>query len=118
MGDSVFWGVRNWPLAKVLSDFAESFGGIGSTWEGLTVSRLNYTIEVATVTGSGTVEGAGSFTNGSSVTLTATPDAGYVFIACSGDATGSENPLTLTVEGDMNIGAVFIEPAGKKGSNV
>jgi hypothetical protein len=72
---------------------------------------LNYTIEVATVTGSGTVEGAGSFGIGSSVTLTATPDAGYVFIAWSGDATGSENPLTLTVEGDMNIGAVFIEPA-------
>jgi hypothetical protein len=69
------------------------------------------TIEAAIVTGSGSVAGGGTFTNGSSVTLTATPDAGQVFIGWSGDATGSANPLTLTVERDMNVGAIFIEPA-------
>ena len=63
------------------------------------------------ITGSGTIEGAGSFATGTSTTLIATPDAGQVFIAWTGDASGSENPLTLTVERDLNIGAIFIEPA-------
>ena len=107
-----FSGVGDGATAYVYDQFANSFGGIGSTWEGLTVaSDPASSIEITTITGSGTIEGVGSFANGSSITLTATPDAGYVFIAWTGDATGSENPLTLTVERDLNIGAIFIEPA-------
>ena len=79
---------------------------------GLTVFSSARTIEATIVTGSGSVAGGGTFIPGSSVTLTATPDAGYVFIAWSGDATGSVNPLTLTIERDMNVGAIFIEPTG------
>ena len=112
VGVSAFFGVSEEAQAFVSGKFADSFGGFGSTWEGLSVSRpVGSTIGAATVTGSGSVEGVGIFTNGASVTLTATPAAGQVFIAWTGDASGSENPLTLTAEGDMNIGAIFIEPA-------
>ena len=112
VGVSAFSGVSEEAQALVSGEFADSFGGFGSTWEGLLVSSsVGSTIGAAIVAGSGSVEGVGTFTNGTSVTLTATPAAGQVFIAWTGDASGSENPLTLTVEGDINIGAIFIEPA-------
>ena len=112
MGLGVFLNVPKGAAAYVSEEFAGSFGGFGSTWEGLLVSSsVRSTIRAAIVAGSGTVEGVGIFTNGTSVTLTATPAAGQVFIAWTGDVSGSENPLTLTVEGDINIGAIFIEPA-------
>jgi hypothetical protein len=112
VGVSAFFGVSEEAQAFVSNEFADSFGGFGSTWEGLPVSSsIGSTFLATIVTGSGSVGGGGTFTNGSSVTLTATPDAGQVFIAWTGDASGSANPLTLTVEGDMNIGAIFIEPA-------
>ena len=112
VGVSALFGISEEAQAFVSGEFADSFGGFGSTWEGLPVSSpVGSTIGAAIVTGSGSVEGVGTFTNGTSVTLTATPAAGQVFIAWTGDASGSENPLTLTVEGDINIGAIFIEPA-------
>jgi hypothetical protein len=46
VGDSAFFGVRNGAVAEVLSDFAESFGGIGSTWEGLTVAIQRATVTI------------------------------------------------------------------------
>lgn len=44
---------------------------------------------------------------GESVTLTATPNSGYEFSSWSGDASGSTNPLTITVTGDRTITANF-----------
>ena len=76
-----------------------------------TLLPLNAASLETTIVGGGTIEGAGSFPDGTSITLTTIPDAGWVFIAWTGDASGSDNPLTLTVDGDMNVGALFIEPA-------
>ena len=42
------------------------------------------------------------------VSLTATPADGYVFSGWSGDASGSTNPLIITMTGDKNITASFI----------
>lgn len=47
------------------------------------------------------------YNNGSAVVLTATPAAGYIFSSWSGDATGSTNPLTVTMNADKNITANF-----------
>jgi gliding motility-associated-like protein len=51
-----------------------------------------------------------NFPNGSNVTLTATASGGGTFINWSGDASGSTNPLTITMNSDMNIVANFGPP--------
>ncbi len=49
-----------------------------------------------------------SFNSGSTVQLTATPATGYTFTGWSGDASGTTNPLTVTMNGNKNITANFI----------
>lgn len=60
-----------------------------------------------TATTGGTITGAGEYDPGSTATLTATPDAGYAFTAWTGDASGTTNPLTLTMDVDKTVGATF-----------
>lgn len=59
-------------------------------------------------------EGAGSlspssgfFTSGSSVSITATAGAGYEFDHWGGDASGTVNPLTITMNSSKNVFAYF-----------
>jgi len=47
------------------------------------------------------------YNHGSTVQLTATPNLGYTFTSWSGDATGSANPLTVTMNSNKNITANF-----------
>ncbi len=47
------------------------------------------------------------YVNGTTVQLTATPDTGYVFTGWTGAASGTTNPLTVTMDGDKTIGATF-----------
>ena len=44
---------------------------------------------------------------GDLVQLTATPDTGWVFANWSGDATSTDNPITITITGDMTITANY-----------
>ncbi|MBL8728038.1 MAG: DUF4082 domain-containing protein [Planctomycetes bacterium] len=63
-----------------------------------------------TTSGSGNVArnpDQATFYPGSSVELTATPDAGYSFSGWSGDATGMVNPLTVVMDADKTITATF-----------
>jgi uncharacterized repeat protein (TIGR02543 family) len=48
-----------------------------------------------------------TYNSGSTVQLTATPNSGYTFTSWSGDATGSTNPLTVTMNANKNITANF-----------
>ena len=48
-----------------------------------------------------------TYNHGSTVTLTATPATGYVFSSWTGDAIGTANPLTVTMNGNKNITANF-----------
>lgn len=67
-----------------------------------------YTLTVNAVNGSvAKVADQPTYTNGSTVVLTATAAAGYSFTSWSGDATGSANPLTLTMNANKNITANF-----------
>ncbi|MBX7250811.1 MAG: S8 family serine peptidase [Candidatus Promineofilum sp.] len=52
--------------------------------------------------------GGAGYMDGTQVTLTATPNAGYVFDSWSGDASGSANPLALTVNSDVSVTANFV----------
>ena len=56
----------------------------------------------------GSVEGAGTYKQGSAATLTATASEGYEFVGWTiGEETMTENPLTLTVMNDVNVVANF-----------
>jgi hypothetical protein len=64
------------------------------------------------ITGSGTVDKNPDlldYDEGSSVTLTAAPATGWVFSNWQGDATGTTNPITLSMNADKTIAAVFVE---------
>ena len=71
----------------------------------------NYTLTTS-VNGQGTVSGAGTYVEGTVVSVSATPDAGWIFDSWNGDASGSDNPLSLTMNADKSITANFIESTG------
>lgn len=62
------------------------------------------------VNGSGTVSPpSGTYPNGQAVTITATPDTGWQFDHWSGDASGTTNPITVSMDADKHIIANFTE---------
>lgn len=61
--------------------------------------------------GNGTIVGAGNYNQGTSVTLTATPAAGYVFSHWSGDAVGVTNAVSISVDVPKEVTATFIPEA-------
>ena len=64
-----------------------------------------------TISGEGSVQkevvGAGGFTHGSQVKLTATPSDNYSFFYWNNDAGDTENPKTITLDSNQNIPAKF-----------
>ena len=69
----------------------------------------SYTLTINTA-GSGTVAKSpdqATYASGASVSLTATPAAGFQFTGWSGDATGTVNPLTVAMTANRNITATF-----------
>jgi len=67
-----------------------------------------YTLTVNAVNGSvSKVADQPTYASGSTVVLTATPAAGYNFTSWSGDATGSVNPITVTMNANKTITANF-----------
>ena len=71
-----------------------------------------YTLDVTTSgTGTGTVTKTpdqASYESGTVVTLTAMPDATSAFAGWSGDATGTTNPVVVTMDGDKAVDAMFV----------
>jgi uncharacterized repeat protein (TIGR02543 family) len=57
----------------------------------------------------GSSTGDGAFDEGNSATISATPNTGYLFTGWSGDATGTTNPLTITVDAAKTITANFAQ---------
>jgi uncharacterized repeat protein (TIGR02543 family) len=67
-----------------------------------------YTLNVTAENGSvAKVPNEQNYNSGAEVVLTATPATGYEFTSWSGDATGSDNPLTVTMNSNQNITANF-----------
>ena len=67
-----------------------------------------FTLNVTAVNGTVTKNPTQATYNfGTTVQLTATPNAGFVFSSWSGDASGSVNPLTVTMNANKNITANF-----------
>ncbi|MBN1185998.1 MAG: carbohydrate-binding protein [Bacteroidales bacterium] len=62
------------------------------------------------ISGSGTVNpSSGTYESGTVVSVTATPSSGYQFSGWSGDASGTSNPLSLTMNSNKNITATFTQ---------
>lgn len=81
-----------------------------------------FTLQVA-IQGEGTIAVAGSapmaafdevLDAGSQPTITATAADGWVFHRWEGDATGSGPTVTLTMDGDKNVTAVFLAVSGTR----
>jgi len=96
--------------------YAEAFDGIATTassiWSFTTIDTFpKCTLDVNTV-GDGDVilsPSGGIYNCGSDVVLTADPDPGWQFDRWFGDLTGSANPDTLTLSGNMTVTAFFEE---------
>ncbi len=50
-----------------------------------------------------------AYSNGESVTLTASPGPNWSFVSWSGGATGTANPTTIVMDGDKTVTATFLE---------
>ena len=69
---------------------------------------LTFTLAVTASEGGSVNDPGDAHNENANVSLTATPADGYVFSGWSGDASGSTNPLIITMTGDKNITASFI----------
>jgi uncharacterized repeat protein (TIGR02543 family) len=104
------YSVANAQPAKAGSYTVAVTNAYGSATSTAAVLTVNYSL-TATATVGGTVSAnpnQTTFTPNSSVILTATPSAGYVFTGWSGSASGTSNPLNLTVSTNLSITANFI----------
>ena len=71
-------------------------------------AQITYTLVVITINGSvAKVPSQTTYNSGATVMLTPTPNTGYTFTSWSGDATGSTNPLTVTMDANKNITANY-----------
>lgn len=67
-----------------------------------------YTLSVNAENGTVVLDPSGGVYNeGTVVTLTVTPDLGYIFSGWSGDFSGADNPASITMDADKNISANF-----------
>ena len=66
-----------------------------------------YTLSVSASDGGNVDPSSGTYNENSSVVITATPSAGYEFTEWTGDASGTDNPLTVTMTGNKTITATF-----------
>ena len=76
-----------------------------------TVHVQNFVLTVSTVgSGSVTLNNTGPYYHyGEAVNLTAVPAIGWSFSVWSGDLTGSTNPATLIITGNMSVTATFTQ---------
>ena len=87
--------------------------GDGTTTDRSTPVLINKTLTLNKV-GDGAVSGAGSYLTGETITVTATPDPGYLFMGWTGDfnSTSSSDQVTtsqVTISGNMEINATFYQ---------
>jgi hypothetical protein len=73
----------------------------------LPIPSFTLTVSIA---GNGSVdpgEGRHTYLEGAEVTLTATPDPGWLFVEWQGDAAGTDNTAMVLMSADKNVTAVF-----------
>jgi hypothetical protein len=98
------------PGPQTVTFTAQAVDGAGATSalisQTVTVTAPLYTLTTGAGAG-GTVSAGGTFAAGSSVTVTATPDAMHDFAGWSGDAAGTANPTVVTLDRNETVLANF-----------
>ena len=69
--------------------------------------QFTLTVQADPADGGSVTPASGTFDEGTQVTLTAAPAAGYALLYWSGAASGNDNPLVVVMTSDKNITAVF-----------
>jgi len=101
-----------------LDAYDASYDGGASSRQGGDVFIAKIPILVGLITstagtaGGGTIDpepGTYIFNEGAEVTITATPNSGYIFSNWSGDASGTDNTITIILDSDKSITANFSE---------
>ena len=70
------------------------------------VPTVFFSVQASSSTGGSIDNTGGSVESGSTITITATPEAEYIFTGWTGTSS-SENPLTVTINSDLTITANF-----------
>ncbi len=71
-------------------------------------ATITYTLTAIASEGGTVNNTGGTYNENSNVSITATADAGYEFTSWSGDASGTDNPLTVSMNSNKTITANFI----------
>lgn len=69
---------------------------------------VSYTLSTS-VSGSGSVSGAGGYIEGSNATVSASPSSGWAFSHWEGDLAGFANPDAVLMDRDKSITGVFVQ---------
>jgi uncharacterized repeat protein (TIGR02543 family) len=90
--------VTSYPFTNVIANHSIS----------ATFAINTYTLAVTAVNGTVTKNpDQATYDHGASVQLTAAPATGYHFVDWGGDAGGTANPITITMDGNKNVTANF-----------
>ncbi|MEN6579996.1 MAG: hypothetical protein ABFD05_05115 [Anaerolineaceae bacterium] len=104
------WSFDSWGGDATGTDDPLSYTILGDTSITATFTQDEYLLTVTPI-GSGTVTiepMQATYHYGEEVTLFAIPEASWLFYGWDGDATGTENPLTIMIVDHTNITATFI----------
>ena len=110
LGASVFYNVSKTIPVYVPCGSLEAYQS-ASGWNEFTNMQCNSLVTVTAVpTAGGLVSGGGTYTSGSTCTVTATPNSGYLFMHWSkdGEVVSSTASYTFTVTEDVELEAVFL----------
>jgi hypothetical protein len=94
---------------KAVNNDGQSGTAISNAITTGTCQAINYTLTVNIVGNGSVTPNGGTYNEGEVVTLTATPAEGSEFSAWSGDATGSNATINITMDADKNVTATFSE---------
>jgi len=111
----VAWGMGKLPIS---TDNPYSFKATGTRVMWARFEQNVYTIAAAASPAEGgTVTGGGTYTHGDSVTLTAVPNPGYIFINWTENGLpvpDAANSYTFTADSERNLVANFVQPGVRR----
>jgi uncharacterized repeat protein (TIGR02543 family) len=100
-----FIHISFWILLLLASSNVNAATGKGLSDEATVDTR--YWALSTSLAGDGSITGQANYDLGAIAILRATPNPGYRFTGWTGDASGIDNPLTITMDADKTVGATF-----------